>query len=98
MVTKYSGNIIHACCIRSELLSDAIISDTQQEIYTTYNPKEQLRLALIIGKDGCLLFCGTKAYNAAYKTDKQHLSLIQYHYHSWGFSHIPVANGCASEV
>ena len=52
------------------------------------NLKEKLRFALIIGKDQCSLICGAKPY----KTDKQHLRLIQYHYHSWGFSDIPVAN------
>ena len=32
------------------------------------------------------------------KSIKQHLSLIQYHYHSCGFSHIPVASSCISEA
>ena len=56
---------------------------TQQEVHQKYNPKEQLRFALIIGMDRCSLICGAKAY----KTDKQHLT------HTIPL-HIPVANGC----
>ena len=55
-----------------------------------YIPNEQLSFALIIGKDQCSLICG--------ETDKKHLGVIRYHYHSWGFSNIPVANGCVSEA
>ena len=61
--------IIHAWCIRFELLSDVI----QQEVYTKYNPKEELRFAITIVKDQRSLVCGEKAY----RTDKQHLTLIQ---------------------
>ena len=45
----------------------------QQEVYTKYNPKEKHRLAFTIVKDQLSLICGEKAY----RTDKQHLALIQ---------------------
>ena len=70
----------------------------KKKLYTksSYNPKELLRFAFTIGKDWRSLFCGAKAY----KTDKQHFTLIQYHYgnHSQGVSHIPVATSCVSEA
>ena len=39
-----------------------------------YNPKEKLRFAFILGENQQSLICEAKAY----KTDKKHLSLIQY--------------------
>ena len=45
----------------------------QQEVYTKYNTKEKLRFAFTIVKDQRSLICGEKAY----RTDKQHLALIQ---------------------
>ena len=53
------------------------------------NLKKKLRFAFIIGKDQCSLIYWAKAY----KTEKQHLSLIQYQSITIvGLSHIPVGN------
>ena len=42
-------------------------------------------------------FCSSVGQKT-YKKDNQHVNLIQYHYHSWGAGHIPVANDCVSEA
>ena len=58
---------------------------TQQEVHQKYNPKEQLRFALIIGMDRCSLICGKKHIK---QTSNTSYNIVG------GVSHIPVANGC----
>ena len=81
-MNKYGIN--HTRCIRSEVIN---LSKAHNKKYTQMdNPKEQLRFAVTIGKDQCLLISQAKAY----------LRLIQYDYHSWALvtSHIPMADSC----
>ena len=40
----------------------------QQEVYTEYSPKEELRFAFSIVKDQCSLICGAKAYKLTNNT------------------------------
>ena len=68
-------DINHTQCIRSEVIN---LSKAHNKKYTQmYNPKEQLRFAIIIGKDQCSLISQAKAY----------LRLLQYDYQSWGVSY-----------
>ena len=71
--------------IRFELLSDALIFRCiylRQAHNITFQKSNS---GLPYHRLAHLLICWAKAYNTVYKTYKQHLRLIQYHYHSWEF-------------